>query len=130
MGNFKYYEYDNKKYNRVTSILGVLPMPWLVPWVKKEARVELERYVKGLKCEGVYDNDLLIYDINTCLDAHKIIGQTAMDIGTLVHEMTDVWDTGIWDDTYVSYLEFLFDYYGPYANMFNAYGNCLKDNEF
>jgi hypothetical protein len=83
MGNQKYYiSPSGKKLHRVTSILGLLDKPALVPWAANMACDYILQEIAGKEPKE--------YNIHSIIEQarknYRKVSKAAADIGTLVHE--------------------------------------------
>jgi hypothetical protein len=62
--------------------------------------------------------------------AHKSISRTAMDLGSLCHNMIDCWNEQLFDGDFADYQNFLSVYFSSQAiNMIGAWYRALKENK-
>lgn len=95
--NARIYEIDGCKYPSVTTILGILQKPALVPWA---AKTTAEAFKTLMTTEGGIDQlkgivycswDQLDEFVDRAKKAHREKSKAAMSHGTLVHEAIAFW---------------------------------------
>ena len=85
----RFYDIDGRKLPSVTTILGVLQKPALIPWAAKETAAAFKELIQ----------EAIINDLDLDLDAmeleakkaHRKKKTEAMDIGTAVHNAIELW---------------------------------------
>lgn len=123
------YEIDGKPYYSVTTILGILDKPALVPWAAKMTAEAAQQYIydngqhdalEGTVTLTAEDVDNMVAESKKAFRAKS---KKAMDIGTIVHELIEKHcQTGIAPD--------LTNDPDEVQTAFNAWLQWVEENDF
>ena len=80
------YTYDGKAMTGVTTILGVINKPALIPWATKMSATYIEN-----NCEKNDDGNFIVSpeQLKASKSAHRTVRDNAANIGTVVHDIIE-----------------------------------------
>lgn len=96
MGNERLYTIDGKKLPSVTTILGILNKPALLPWAAKETAAEFARLLMELPMvhadgERMLPDERIMEYAEVAKKAYRKKSEEAMSKGTIVHDIIEQW---------------------------------------
>ena len=83
------YNIDGIEYPSVTTVLNIIEKPWLAAWAKKEmgGAIRTELMATDLPKDDLEKMDMLDEIIKQSKKIPDLIGKTAMNLGTQIHEI-------------------------------------------
>lgn len=108
------YDTPIGKLPSVTTVLGILSKPYLIPWVKKEARLAVADLIQEKPDIVKWGREEIEEACKHAIDEHNRKSKTALDLGSLVHNMIEVFYKE-WEGTQAEYCDFLDNYFPEQA---------------
>lgn len=112
----------------ITTILGIIAKPYLIPWVRKEAReATIEavwNHISFLK-GGDFTKEKLTEIITESVKEHERIAKKALDIGSLCHNAIECFYKE-WDASIEEFIMFTDTYYPQISDMIQTFFEVLK----
>ena len=132
----RYYNTPNGRFPSVTTILGIISKPFLLPWVAAQAREATIIVVWKWVTESwgkIQDVGLLSFGelrelITESVKEYQRKQKAALDIGSFVHNCIECWYK-LWEGSRVEYFSFIHENYPAYpsaVSILHAYFDCLR----